>query len=797
MCLAIGLRTVMEGVVFLGVVALLQWARRLVTVAARAVGPRRALLGIGFFGIAMGATACSGGGAPPPVACGTGTPSGSLTDIPPNFTVGTGTTSTTIAFKSSTCPSVVGQQVTFTVTLTPDPTANVAPTGMVAVGVNNGQGNVPFTGCDSLPLTAATDGTNNFTTTCTTAFTTADSGINVAAGYSGDGVFAPNGATLVQTVNKASTTTAVSSSSPDPSVFGEPLSFTAAVTTNSPGAGTPTGTVSFSDNNGNPVTCTGGPPALDSNGTASCTTSTLPAGTTAVTGSYQADANFAGSTSAALPREVNKASTATVVSSSSLSPSVFGQPVTFTTTVAAVAPGAGTPTGTVTFSDSNGDLVTCTDGPPALDSNGTTTCTTSTLPAGAPSITASYQGDANFLGGTSAAFAQNVNQASTTTVVSSSSLSPSAFGQPVTFTTTVAAVAPGAGTPTGTVAFSDGANPVACTGGPPALDSNGIATCTTSALPAGAPSVTATYQGDTNFSATSTSAAFSQTVTQASTTTALSSSANPSVFGQPVTVTATVAPVAPGAGTPTGNVVFTVDGAAQPAAALSGGQATFTTAAPPSLGGHTVTATYGGDTNFSASPPSDTFSQTVNQASTTTALSSSANPSVFGQPVTVTATVVPVAPGAGTPTGNVVFTVDGAAQPAAALSGGQATFTTAAPPSLGAHTITATYGGDTNFSASPPSDTFSQTVNQASTTTALSPLDHRDLRRRHQLHRLAALGHPHPDGEPGLDHHDAVFVGQPLGLRPGREFQGERRSRHRRGHGDLQHRRHTGTASDP
>ena len=91
MCFAIALRTVTEGVVFLGVVALLRWAIRLVTVAARRVGLRHALLGVGFVGIAMGATACSGGGGPPPVACGTGTPSGSLTDIPPTVTVGTGT----------------------------------------------------------------------------------------------------------------------------------------------------------------------------------------------------------------------------------------------------------------------------------------------------------------------------------------------------------------------------------------------------------------------------------------------------------------------------------------------------------------------------------------------------------------------------------------------------------------------------------------------------------------------------------------------------------------------------------
>src|SRR5205823_9153493 len=83
-------------------------------------------------------------------------------------------------------------------------------------------------------------------------------------------------------------------------------------------------------------------------------------------------------------------------------------------------------------------------------------------------------------------------------------------------------------------------------------------------------------------------------------------------------------------------------------------QATLTTSSL-AAGPHTITATYGGDSSFSASPPSDPLTQTVNQASTTTTLASSLSPSVFGQPVTVTATVAPVAPGAGTPTGSVAF----------------------------------------------------------------------------------------------------------------------------------------------
>ena len=148
-------------------------------------------------------------------------------------------------------------------TLTPDPSATVPPTGTLSVGLNSGQGNVPFAGCDSLPLAAAADGTNTFTSSCTTTFTAANSSTNLVAGYSGDTVFAPNGAVLVQQVNKAATTTTITSSSFNPSVAGQPVTFTATVSANPPGAGTPTGAVAFSDGSGNPMTCTGGSQTLD------------------------------------------------------------------------------------------------------------------------------------------------------------------------------------------------------------------------------------------------------------------------------------------------------------------------------------------------------------------------------------------------------------------------------------------------------------------------------------------------------------------------------------------------------
>ena len=97
-----------------------------------------------------------------------------------------------------------------------------------------------------------------------------------------------------------------------------------------------------------------------------------------------------------------------------------------------------------------------------------------------------------------------------------------------------------------------------------------------------------------------------------------------------------------------------------------------------------------------------TFSTPINKADTTTAVTASGNPSVFGQAVTFTATVTPTPPGSGTPTGTVTFKDGATTLGTASLSAGQATFTTASL-SVASHSITATYGGDIFFkSATAP-----------------------------------------------------------------------------------------------
>ena len=101
----------------------------------------------------------------------------------------------------------------------------------------------------------------------------------------------------------------------------------------------------------------------------------------------------------------------------------------------------------------------------------------------------------------------------TTTSRPISSRSTSTYGQSVTFATTVSGAG---GTPTGTVTFFD--NGVAL--GTATLSEWRIASLTTSTVNAGTRSITATYNGDSRFAA-STSAAFTQTVNKAAATTTL------------------------------------------------------------------------------------------------------------------------------------------------------------------------------------------------------------------------------------------------------------------------------------
>jgi Bacterial Ig-like domain (group 3) len=208
--------------------------------------------------------------------------------------------------------------------------------------------------------------------------------------------------------------------------------------------------------------------------------------------------------------------TATVVSrttttlSSSVPTAVTNLPVTLTAQVAP-ASGSETPTGTVEFDDHGTAVPGCSGRP--VDPSGTATCTTSFTASFLPrSLTAGYSPGVGFASSTSSpAVPFAVEEDSSATALSVSDTSPDA-GRSVTFTATVTPGHAGPAQPSGSMRFLDGGTPIeGCSDRPlGAGASSSSATCTVSYASGEAHHVTASYEGDTNFTGSMSSA---QTVT--------------------------------------------------------------------------------------------------------------------------------------------------------------------------------------------------------------------------------------------------------------------------------------------
>jgi hypothetical protein len=155
--------------------------------------------------------------------------------------------------------------------------------------------------------------------------------------------------------------------------------------------------------------------------------------------------------------------------------------VKFTATVTATS---GTPTGTVNFMDGATLLGTSSVAAEVA------TFSTSKLPSGRHSITASFLGSTCFVARVSGALTQVVSNGTTTVVTSSAN--PSVYGQSVTLKATISH---GTTIPTGTVTFKSGATVLATV----AVGSAGTATYTSSALAVGTQAITAVYSGDSNY----------------------------------------------------------------------------------------------------------------------------------------------------------------------------------------------------------------------------------------------------------------------------------------------------------
>ena len=216
----------------------------------------------------------------------------------------------------------------------------------------------------------------------------------------------------------------------------------------------------------------------------------------------------------------------------------------------------------------------------------------------------------------------------------------------------------------------------------------------------------------------------SSTLTATTTVLTPAPTPNPSLYWEPVTLSATV--TASGGAPPNGETVTFLSGSTSlGAGTLASGAASLTTTDLPT-GTDSITAVYAGDANFAGST-STAVSQTVDQASSTTTLTSTPNPSTAGQiasgqvissqgviqtgivfPVTLTATVT--GQFGGIATGSVAFSYNsGTSLGSSTLSGGSTTVTTNTLP-VGTDSVIAVYSGDGNFTGST-SNTLSQVVN--------------------------------------------------------------------------------------
>jgi len=360
-------------------------------------------------------------------------------------------------------------------------------------------------------------------------------------------------------------------SSLNPSVFGQSVTFTATVSSSS---GMPTGTVAFFD----------GSTVLETvtlvNGSGALIDLDLGAGAHPVTAVYQGSRKFKSNASSPLQQVVNKASTACSLASS-LNPALVTRLVTYTATVTTQYGGA--VHGAVTFHDGTANIATV-----GLGDGGQATYTTKYKTPGIHSIFATYLGDDNNSGSTSATLTETIVAGTKTTLTTSGS--PSHVGQPVTFTATVTSIF--GNIPDGElVTFFDGPTAIGT-----AFTTSGVVKLTTSSLMAKMHTVKAAYSGDALFKPST--GFVTQVVEKYPTTTGLTSSPNPSNLGQLVTFTAKVKGTGPSA--PTGKVRFFDGIVGIGTVTLSGGVAKLTKA-NLAVRTHPITAKYLADADSAVS----------------------------------------------------------------------------------------------------------------------------------------------------------------------------------------------------
>lgn len=184
----------------------------------------------------------------------------------------------------------------------------------------------------------------------------------------------------------------------------------------------------------------------------------------------------------------------------------------------------------------------------------------------------------------------------------------------------------------------------------------------------------------------------------------LATSQSPATYGQPLSLTAGLVGLNPSAA-PSGVVRFTADGIPLGSGAIDGSGRASLPVILLGAGQHVIGAFYDGDAANAAT--STTLTQTIVQAPSSIALTSSASQATVGAAVVFTVVVKPAAAGAGVPTGVVTLTVGSHALASGALVGGTVGLTVSSL-AVGANAVVAAYAGDANFL--PASATLQVTI---------------------------------------------------------------------------------------
>lgn len=480
---------------------------------------------------------------------------------------------------------------------------------------------------------------------------------------------------------------------------------------------------------------------------------------------------------ATLWKSITFSSSATTLSLGQTTGISHGSGVSVTVNVTGAA---GTPTGDVSFIASSGTLGNVIDPStgkwvnlPAFGtlSGGTYTGTISDLPAGTYNVVARYAGDGTFGSSTSAPIQVTVNAENSTIAVSSNAFngttceeSPAStfnFGDNIWIDATVRGLS-GQGLPTGSVTILDNGTPIATQN----LNNNGVAHLLSGPVASsnclftlalqdvatfagGAHNLTATYAGDGTFNPSSTTGPVAVTVNPVLVTATLTVAGTQITSGSADQLTATLTTTISGANAtaptaaPTGTVTFsdattsTVLGTASVVGNGTSGSATLSTTGITATGTNSITASYGGDNNYSSAPAVPVSVTVGTGTATTTAVTSSANPTTLNGRPTFTATVTGVP---AVTSGTVTF-YDGATLLGSGAVGTAHTATfRVASASLafvaGTHNITATFGGITGLLASS-SSALAEVVNK--TTPVVTDLTVKSLGSTGQNFALTCL----------------------------------------------------------